>query len=120
MDIDDAFVCDQRLLLVQIGSEPIDFFYKNVIESSSDKESDGETELLLAAASMAHDHFMLPKHRGGSSVKRKANKNRDRVGGHASLMRDYFHHTNPIYDAKTFRRRYRMSKKFCFWIFFMA
>jgi hypothetical protein len=79
-----------------MNKKAIEFFYKNVIESSSDKESDGETELLLAAASMAHDHFMLPKHRGGSSVKRKANKNRDRVGGHASLMRDYFHHTNPI------------------------
>jgi hypothetical protein len=57
MDIDDAFVCDQRLLLVQIGSEPIDFFYKNVIESSSDKESDGETKLLFVAGSMMHNHY---------------------------------------------------------------
>jgi hypothetical protein len=60
-----------------MNRKSIEFFYKNVIESSSDEESDGETELLPAATSMAHNHFLLPKRRGGSSVKRKANKNRD-------------------------------------------
>jgi hypothetical protein len=60
-----------------MSSKATEFFYKNVIDSSSDKESDGETELLFAASSMAHDHYMLLKHRGGSSVKRKANKDRN-------------------------------------------
>jgi hypothetical protein len=27
------------------------------------------------------------------------------------LDRDYFHLTKPIFDAKTFRRRYRISRK---------
>jgi hypothetical protein len=70
-------------------SKAIEFFYKNVMESSSDEEFDSETELLFTTASMEHDHYMLPKHMGGSSVKRKAKKDRDRVGGHACLMRDY-------------------------------
>jgi hypothetical protein len=86
--------------LVQM-SKAIECFYKNIIKSSSDEESDGETELLFTAARMAHDHYLLLKRKGGSSVKRKANKDRDRVGGHAGLMRGYFHPTNPVYDAKT-------------------
>jgi hypothetical protein len=92
-------------------SKAIEFFYKNDIKSSSDEESDGETELLFAAASMAHVHYLMSKRMGGSSVKRKANKDRDQVGGHASLMRDYFDPTNLVYDAKTFHRRYKMSRK---------
>jgi hypothetical protein len=82
-------------------SKAIEYFYKNIIKSSSDEESDGETELLFTAARMAHDHYLLLKRKGGSSVKRKANKDRDRVGGHAGLMRGYFYSTNPVYDAKT-------------------
>jgi hypothetical protein len=72
-------------------------------ESSSDEESGGEIELLFTVASMAKDHYLLPKRMGGSSVKRKADKDRDRVGGHECLMRDYFHPTDLVYDAKTFR-----------------
>jgi hypothetical protein len=87
--------------LVQM-SKPIEYFYKNLIKSSSGEESGGKTELLFTAARMAHDHYLLLKRKGGSSVKRKANKDRDRVGGgHAGLMRGYFHPTNPVYDAKT-------------------
>jgi hypothetical protein len=63
-----------------MNSKSINFFYKNFIELSSDEESDGETELLFTIASMAHDHYLLQKHRCGSSEKRKANKDRDRVG----------------------------------------
>jgi hypothetical protein len=94
-----------------MNSKSIEFFYKHAIESSQDEESDGETKLLPAAACMAHAHFLLPKRGGGSSVKYKANKDRDRVGGHVGLMQDYFHHTDPIYYTKSFRRRYRMSRK---------
>jgi hypothetical protein len=43
---------------MQIGSEAVGFFYKNVIGSSSYKESDGETELLFIAGSMMHNHYI--------------------------------------------------------------
>jgi hypothetical protein len=52
-------------MLVQMRSKAIKFFL-NIIKSSLDEESDGETELLFTAASMAHNHYPLPKHRGGS------------------------------------------------------
>jgi hypothetical protein len=76
-----------------------------------DKGSNGENELLFAAASMAHDHYLLLKRGGGPLVKNKANEDQDRVGAHAGLMRDYFHPTNPISDAETFHRRYQMFRK---------
>jgi predicted NUDIX family phosphoesterase len=72
-----------------MSSMLIDFFYNNVIETSSDKESNNRTKLLIPATSMSHDHSLLPKRRGGSSVKRMDNKNRYRFGGHAGLMREY-------------------------------
>jgi hypothetical protein len=37
-----------------MSSKAIEYFYKNVIESLSDEESNGENGLLFAAASMAH------------------------------------------------------------------
>jgi hypothetical protein len=73
-----------------MDSRSIEFFYKNVIESSSDEESDGETELLFAAANMMHDQYLLPPRRGGSSEKCKANTDRDRAGSHERLFMDYF------------------------------
>jgi hypothetical protein len=94
-----------------MDSRSIEFFYKNVMESSSDEDSDGETDLFFAAASMVHDQYLLPLCRGSSSKKRKGNTDRDRVGGHEHLFKDYFHPTNPVYSEKTFRRRYRMSRR---------
>jgi hypothetical protein len=82
---------------MQMGSKAIEFFYKNVIESSSDEESDGENKFLFTAANMMKNHHLLSRRRGGSSVKRKANTGRDHEGGHVHLMRDYFHLTNPVY-----------------------
>jgi hypothetical protein len=38
-------------------------FYENVIESLSDEESDGETDLLMAAAGMMNEHFLMPPRR---------------------------------------------------------
>jgi hypothetical protein len=61
-----------------MSSKAIKFFYKNVIESSLDEE--------FAATSMVHEHYLLPKRIGGSSVKLKANEDRDRVGGHTGLI----------------------------------
>jgi hypothetical protein len=98
------------LSLVQISSKEIELFYKNIIESSLDEDSDREIELLFTVANMMHDHFLLPKRRGGSSAKRKVNTGRDRVVGHTCLMRDYFHPTDLLYDVKTFRGRYQLSR----------
>jgi hypothetical protein len=41
-----------------------------MLMSSSDEESDGETDLLMTAAGMFNEHFLMPPHRGGSSKKR--------------------------------------------------
>jgi hypothetical protein len=40
-------------------------FYGNVLESSSDEESDGEIDLLIAIATMVNDHYLMPSRRGG-------------------------------------------------------
>jgi hypothetical protein len=69
--------------------------------SSSDEDSDGETELLLAAAGMVNEHFLM---RGISSKKREGNIDRDREAGHVRLYKDYFYPIMPIYKAKEFRR----------------
>jgi hypothetical protein len=44
-------------------------FYENVLQSSSDEESDGETDLLMATAGMVNEEFLLPPRRGGLSKK---------------------------------------------------
>jgi hypothetical protein len=79
--------------------------------SSSDEDSDGETELLVATAGMVNEHFLMPPRRGGSSKKREGNVDRDREAGHVHLYKDYFNLIKPIYKAKKFRRRYRMSRE---------
>jgi hypothetical protein len=76
-------------------------FYKSVIDSSSDEESDNNTELMMAATMLLHEHTSRPVYRG--SVKgRKPNVNRNRERGHYQLYRDYFHPTNPLFDAQRF------------------
>jgi hypothetical protein len=85
-------------------------FYKNVIESSSDKESDDDSKLMMASAMLLHEHSSRPLHR--RSIKgRKANVKPNHEKGHYQLYRDYFHPTKPMFDAQTFRRRYQMSRK---------
>jgi hypothetical protein len=79
--------------------------------SLSDEDSDGVTELLLAAAGMVNEHFLMPPRRGGSSKKREGNIDRDREAGHVHLYKDNFHPIKPIYKAKESRRRYRMSRE---------
>ena len=51
--------------------------------------------------------------RGGSKPGRIKSKKRQRMEGHAMLYADYFADDAP-YDAKDFRRRYRMSKDLFF------
>jgi hypothetical protein len=75
-------------------SKSIQTFYKNVIESSSDKEADDDTELMMAVAMLFHEHTLRPVFRG--SVKgRKPNVKCNRERGHYQLYRDYFHPTHP-------------------------
>jgi hypothetical protein len=42
----------------------IQAFYENVLESSSEKESDSETDLLIAAAAMVNNHYLMLPRRG--------------------------------------------------------
>jgi hypothetical protein len=86
-------------------------YFDNVLMSSSDEDSDGETGPLLAAAGMVNEHFLMPPHRGGSSKKREGNIDCDREASHVHMYKDYFHPIKPIYKAKEFRRRYRMSRE---------
>lgn len=90
----------------------LDKFRAEVVDSSSDEESDESTQTLATtAASMIHEFTSNPgpQHRG--SVKgRSKNLPRNRVEGQACLHKDYFHLTNPIFPEKYFRRRYRMSR----------
>jgi hypothetical protein len=82
-----------------------------VLESSSDEDSDGETDLLMAAAGMVNEHFLMPPRRGGSSKQREGNVDRDREAGHVRLYKDYFDPINPLYKEKAFHRRYRISRE---------
>jgi hypothetical protein len=86
-------------------------YYDNVLMSSSDEESDGETNLLMAAADMKNEHFLMPPHIDGSSKKRETNVDHDREASHACRYKDYFDPIMPLYKEKAFHRRYRMSRE---------
>ena len=47
---------------------------------------------------------------GGSLPGRAPNKERDFIGAHAKLMRDYFAGPNSIYDEGDFERRFQMPR----------
>jgi hypothetical protein len=80
-------------------------FYNNVIESSSDEEANNDTELMMAASMLLHEHTSRPVYRG--SVKGcKANVKPNRERGHYQLYLDYFHPTRTIFDAQIFWCRY--------------
>jgi hypothetical protein len=65
---------------------------------------------MMAAAMLLHEHTLRPVYRG--SVKgRTPNVKHNHEKGHYQLYHDYFHPTNPIFDAQRFRRRYQMSRK---------
>ena len=79
-----------------------EFFYNNVIDTSSD-ESDDDTEILVSLALLAHEQeHRRPKYRG-SMMGHDVATERGRVEGMAQLWRDYFHRTNPIYKPLSFR-----------------
>ena len=91
-----------------MDSSSIEFFYKNVVESSSDDDSNSDTEMIMATVSYMYDDLLRPK-RQGSTSKRSANVECQREAGHAQLYKDYFHPNDPTYKEKKFRRRFRMS-----------
>jgi hypothetical protein len=86
-------------------------YFDNVLMLSSDEESDSEIEFLMAAAGMVNEHFLMPHRRGGSSKNWEGNIDHDREAGHVRLYKIYFDSIMPLYKAKTFRRRYRMSRE---------
>jgi hypothetical protein len=53
----------------QLQSQGHKAYFDNVLMLSSDEDSDGETELLVAATGMVNEHFLMPPRRGGSSKK---------------------------------------------------
>ncbi|KAK1612505.1 hypothetical protein QYE76_036178 [Lolium multiflorum] len=88
-------------------------YHEEVIDSSSDDESDQSTQTLATTtASMIHEFTSNEGlvHRG--SVKgRLKNLPRNRVQGQLRLHKDYFHLIDPLFKEKMFRRRYRMSRE---------
>jgi hypothetical protein len=90
--------------------ESVKYYYDTFIDTSSD-ESDGDTDILMAAATFIHEHneSQLPRHRG-SVPGRAPNLERNREAGHVQLYNDYFHPTEAVFKAQ-FRRRFRMSRK---------
>jgi hypothetical protein len=75
-------------------------YFDNVLMSSFDEKSDGETELLVATVGMVNEHFLMPPRRGGSSKKREGNVDREREAGHVRLYKDYFNPIMLIYKSK--------------------
>jgi hypothetical protein len=90
----------------------LDKFCAEVIDSSSDEESDQSTQILATtAASMIHEFTSNPGLQHRCSVKgRSKNLPRNRVEGQARLHNNYFHLSNPVFPEKVFWRRYRMSR----------
>ncbi|XP_051211156.1 uncharacterized protein [Lolium perenne] len=87
-------------------------FRAEVIDPSSDEESDQTTQTMaIVAASILHEcnTSQMSVHRG--SVKgRSKNMPCNGVEGHLRLHKDYFDRTNPVFPEKMFRHRYRMSR----------
>jgi hypothetical protein len=54
----------------------IEEFYKNVLESSSEEEFDGETKLLIPAAAMVNKHYLMRPCMGCSSKKQRRSRSR--------------------------------------------
>ncbi|ETN17200.1 hypothetical protein PPTG_21630 [Phytophthora nicotianae INRA-310] len=69
---------------------------------------DEESDVLAVLAAYATVVQPLPAARG-SSTGRSANVDREAVEGHRRLVQDYFAE-NAIYNAQTFRRRFRMRR----------
>jgi hypothetical protein len=86
-------------------SVAIKAFYKIFLESTSEEESNGEIDLLIAAAVMVHDHYLMVPRRVGSSKKRLPNIDRDREAGHLRLYKDYSDPIYSIFKEKAFHRR---------------
>ena len=70
-----------------------------------------EQEHLMVLAALAGLLASSEKpQRGGSALGRVKAKNRHRLEGYCMLYSDYFADA-PLHGEKTFRRRYRMSRK---------
>ena len=82
-----------------------EFFYNNVFDTSSD-ESDDDTEILVSLALLVHQQEQRRPQYRGSVMGHDVATERVRVAGMQQLWRDYFHRTNPIYKATSFRRRF--------------
>jgi hypothetical protein len=75
-----------------------------------DEDADNDTELMMAATMLVHEHTSRPVYMGSVNG-RKPNVKRNHERGHYQLYHNYFYPTNPIFDAQRFRRCYRISRK---------
>jgi hypothetical protein len=89
----------------------IEFFIKDVLDNSSEEESNAYSELMVVVASPVHEHTerQRPSHRGSTRPPR-FNLKHNREGGHYRMYRNYFHPTKPVFMDALFRRLYRMSR----------
>jgi hypothetical protein len=81
------------------------------MEFSSDEERYFSRRKQRIQQEQQQQQLARPRNKWGGSKKGKApNIDRDRGNYHELLMKDYFV-DNPIYDSKTFRRRFRMHRE---------
>jgi hypothetical protein len=83
MDIDVGVRCACRWTAAVVGRQPR--HSKNILESSSDEESDNEIKLLITAVGMVNEKYPMPPCKDGSSKKRLPNVDCDREAGHLFL-----------------------------------
>jgi hypothetical protein len=85
---------------------------KRLLAAHAEEEDDGDAAILSCVSHLLLANRPPPrkKKRGGSRPGKAANIDRDHAGGHQPLWRDYFM-SNPVYSAKLFRRRFRMSRR---------
>jgi hypothetical protein len=70
--------------------QSIDFFAKDILDSSSKDVSNASSGLLIAVAALIHEHTGMERLHKGSMSPHKANTLHDRESGHYRLYQDYF------------------------------
>jgi hypothetical protein len=96
--------------IVTIASLNNEFFYKRFIEDWLDSDSNDDSDLMVAVASVLHEesNVYMPQWRG-SLADRAGNLDRNREADHMQLYNDYFHPDMALY-RNYFWCRFRIGK----------
>jgi hypothetical protein len=89
-----------------------EFFYTHFFKGWSDSESDDDSDLMVACATILNEeneNYM--SHWRGFMAGRATNLDRSREADHVHLYADYFHLESVLY-RNYFRHRFRMSRNF--------